>query len=120
LPKSLNEIAKTELSTIRTASYMTIDQLYKNKILEKPEETQNDRKISPKRYNNYPWNSSSFQIAHDFSKKSVSSPKFIMFQNLKRKEAFRQSRASYNLYKGSSSINLLRKLPPLNKISKAT
>ena len=109
---NLGEIAHPKLSTIRTKSYMNIDEFYEKKILEKSIlEASTETNTLPKRYKNYPWASSSIQIEHDFSKKSVLSPKFILMEKLRKKEAMRQHKASRNLYGGYSS----RHLPPLKK-----
>ena len=108
-------MAYPKLSTIRTNSYMNIDEFYQKKILEKSTlEVSPAKETLIKRHKNYPWSNSSIQLAHDFSIKSVNNPKYNLLEKIRQKEAQRQLKASKNLYHGFSSSRRLQKLPPLN------
>ncbi|OMJ67485.1 hypothetical protein SteCoe_35337 [Stentor coeruleus] len=116
LPNTLEGIAHPNLSTIRTSSYARVDNFFEKRILEKSSsDILTNKEISKKRYNNYPWAASSIQIEHDFSKKSVNSPKYKHIIKLRNLEAQRQNNVSKNLFQGQSSRPLHIKLPPINK-----
>ncbi|OMJ74417.1 hypothetical protein SteCoe_26676 [Stentor coeruleus] len=116
LPITLEGIAHPILSTIRTSSYDRVDNLFEKRILEKSSsDIYADKEISKKRYNNYPWANSSIQLEHDFSRKSVNSPKYKHMIKLRNLEAQRQNKATKNLFQGQSSRPIHFKLPPINK-----
>ena len=88
------------MTTIRTKSYMNIDEFYEQNILKQSESQ--EKLNSFKRYNNYPWAASKFQIDHDFSKKSVSSSKNLLMKKLRQQEVDRQSKINQKLFTGQS------------------
>lgn len=116
--KDLGGIANPESSMIKMKSYVNVDQFYHRNILENGliDRGKDEFKVI-KRYNNYPWAASSVQIAHDFSKKSVNSPKLLRLKAVRQREVLRQHKVSNSLFGGHSSRNLIKGLPPIRKHS---
>ena len=117
LPNNLPEIAHPKLSTIKTKSYVNIEDFYERKILEKSTlEDKPSNAVTFRRHNDYPWAAGSFEIAHDFSKKCVYSAKYLLYSKVQKNKFLRQNVICKNLTNGLSSAKSIKKLPPLKKL----
>jgi hypothetical protein len=115
LPTSFGQILRPSLNTIRTNSYINVDNEYEQMMIEKGE-FQEEETNKPKRHRNYPWSLSKIQLEHDCTRKSVYSPKYLHMKKLRKQEIDRQNNASKSLFSGLSTTRLLAgKLPPITR-----
>ena len=117
LPQDLRVLVQPKLNTIRTRSYVTIEDFFEKNILQSSVSEFPAASQSFQRYNNYPWTKSTvLLLAHDQEVKDIKSPRYLLNQRRLKVQSERQKKISQNLFSGNCSLNPNKKtrLPPLN------